>query len=238
MTRYFTCVSEAAEKSWFGYSLLLNPSSADNITGRKHLTIPNAVDIKEIDKVRAEKTPEVLEVASRLKGKTVIGTVARLSSEKGMDVLLKAFAVVQKSIPDVHLLIVGDGTQKNYLKKLSADLGIDDACTWSGRLPWKKAMSYLELMDIVIVPSRFEGFGLTAIEAMACKKPVIASNVDGPAEIIQDGQNGFLAPAEDVNGFAEQIVELARNEKKESLWGMLPESVWKSNTRIRCLGRE
>ncbi len=220
LTDCFTCVSEATEKSWFGNSILLNPSSADNITRLKHLTIPNAVDIEAIDKARAEKTPEVLEAAGLLKGKTVIGTITRLCREKGIDVLLKAFAVVQKRAPHVHLLIVGDGAEKDNLIKLSVDLGINNDCTWSGRLPWKKAMSYLELMDIVIVPSRFEGFGLTAIEAMACKKPVIASNVDGLAEIILDGQNGFLAPAEDVNGFAEHIVELAGNEKKRLSMGI------------------
>lgn len=219
LTDCFTCVSVAAEKSWFGDSFLLNQSNAHDITARKHLTIPNAVDIEAIDKLCEEKTPKVLETSNRMKGKTVIGTAARLYYEKGVDVLLKAFAVVQKSELNVHLLIIGDGVQNDYLQKLAYDLGIDDACTWLGRLPWSEAMAYLTLMDIVVVPSRFEGFGLTAIEAMACKKPVVGSNVDGLAEIIQDGVNGFLVSAEDVNGFADCIVALSKNEGKRKSIG-------------------
>lgn len=215
----FTCVSVAAEKSWFGDSFLLNPSYSHDITTRKHLTIPNAVDIEAIAQLCAEKTPKVLETSNRLKGKTVIGTAARLYHEKGVDVLLKAFAVVQKSALNVHLLIVGDGVQNDYLQKLASDLGIDDACSWLGRLPWNEAMAYLTLMDIVVVPSRFEGFGLTAIEAMACKKPVVASNVDGLAEIIQDRQNGFLVSPEDVNGFAKRILELIKDEARRKSIG-------------------
>jgi glycosyltransferase involved in cell wall biosynthesis len=74
-------------------------------------------------------------------------------------------------------------------------------------------------MDIVVVPSRFEGFGLTAIEAMAYAKPVVASRIDGLAEIIQDGYNGFLVPAEDVDGFADCIVALAKDEEKRKSIG-------------------
>jgi len=216
----FTCVSEAAEKSWFGNSFLLNASNSDNSIARKHLSIPNAVDIDAIDKALAEKTPKILQTAGRLGDKTIIGTVARLSHEKGIDVLLKAFAPVRKTMPDVHLLIVGDGHQKAYSQELALELGIADDCTWLGRLPWKEAMGCTGMMDIVVVPSRFEGFGLTAIEAMACGRPVIASRVDGLAEIIQDGVSGFLIPTADVNGFAEKIVDLLRDESKRKSIGM------------------
>ncbi|MFZ2406833.1 MAG: glycosyltransferase family 4 protein [Methylobacter sp.] len=219
LTDCFTCVSEAAEKSWFGDSFLLNPSNSDNLISRRHLTIPNAVDIAAIDKAFTEKTQDISEIAKRFKGKTVIGAVARLSSEKGADILLKAFAVARKTMPDVHLLIVGDGPQKDYLQKLTIDLGIANACTWSGRLPWNTAMRYLSMMDIVVVPSRFEGFGLTAIEAMACRKPVIASHVDGLAEIINDTLNGFLRPSENIKSFADCIVELVKDEKKRKSIG-------------------
>ena len=219
LTDCFTCVSEAAEKSWFGDSFLFNPSNADNLIAHKHLTIHNAVDMEAIDKARAEKTPNILERADRLAGKTVIGTVARLSNEKGVDVLLKAFAVVQKAVPNVHLLIVGDGAQKDYLRKLASDLGIADFCTWMGRLPWDEAMGCLGLMDIVVVPSRFEGFGLIAIEAMACAKPVVASRVDGLVEIIQNSVNGYLASSEDINGFADCVGALAKDKEKRKSIG-------------------
>ncbi len=215
----FTCVSEAAEKSWFGDSFLLNRSNSDNSIIRKNLTIPNAVDIEAIDKALAEKTQKILQIAGHLGGKTVIGTAARLSNEKGLDILLKAFAVAKEINQNIHLLIIGDGVQKDYLQKLAVDLGIADSCTWMGRLPWQEAMRCLGLMNIVVVPSRFEGFGLTAIEAMACGKPVVASNLDGLAEIIQHGINGFLVDSEDINEFAEKIVDLLQEGTKRKSIG-------------------
>lgn len=219
LTDCFTCVSQAAEKSWFGDSFLLNPTNSNNITAHKHLTIPNAVDIAALDKALADNTKDIIEITGRLGGKTIVGTVARLSNEKGVDVLLKAFAHARKKEQSIHLLIVGEGQQKNYLQKLAADLGITDDCTWRGRLPWKEAMSCLGLMDIVVVPSRFEGFGLTAIEAMSCGKPVVASRVDGLTDIIQDGQNGFLVESEDIKSFAACIVALAKDEGKRKSIG-------------------
>lgn len=218
-THQFICVSEAAEKSWFGKSRLLSLKFSEIINVNGHLTIPNAVDIEAIDKAISSKSPKLLETANSLEGKIIIGTVARLNHEKGIDILLEAFACVRKIRPNVHLLIVGEGCMHDCLQKLASSLELGNSCTWLGRLIWYDAIKYLGLMDIVVVPSRFEGFGLTAVEAMACGKPVVASNVDGLAEIIQDSQNGFLVQAEDVKGFADCIVELAKDEKKRKSIG-------------------
>lgn len=219
LTDCFTCVSQAVEKSWFGDAFLFDPSNKDNLIARNHVTIPNAVDIDTLNNALVEKTPKVLVTASRLAGKTVIGTVARLSSEKGVDVLLRAFALTRETMPHIQLLIAGTGQQQAYLQKLAAELGIADSCTWLGQLPWNEAMGCLGLMDIVVVPSRFEGFGLSAIEAMACGKPVVASRVGGLAEIIQDGHNGFLVPSEEIKSFADCIVALAKDEEKRKSIG-------------------
>lgn len=220
LTNRFICVSEAAEKSWFCDSCLFDPDHPEKITGRRHLTIPNAVDISGIDKVLAVRSPNVVETAALLTGKMVVGTVARLSREKGIDILLGAFALVHKKVPHAHLLIVGDGSQLADLHGLAQLLGIGDSITWAGRLSWDKAMDCLSLMDVVAVPSRFEGFGLTAVEAMACWKPVVASRVDGLAEVIQDGVNGYLVPAEDASAFAEVLTDLLNDEERRKTMGI------------------
>jgi glycosyltransferase involved in cell wall biosynthesis len=216
----FTCVSEAAEKSWFGNSYLLDPKQPAKIYGGRHLTIPNAVDIEGIDKALLARSPIVIETAAKLKGKLIVGTVARLSKEKGIDILILAFAEVHKAISNAHLLIVGDGNQLVELQSLAQNLGIGDAITWTGRLRWEDAMGCLGRMDVVVVPSRFEGFGLTAIEAMTCGKPVVASNVDGLAEIISDGENGVLIPSEDVSAFASALSELLNDKERRQTIGM------------------
>ena len=174
LTNCFTCVSEAVEKSWFGESYLLDQAFPEKIVTRKHLTIHNAVDMVAIDEALAVKTSQVIEIEKISKGKIIVGTVARLSYEKGIDVLIEAVAFMHKTQPNIHVLIVGEGNQRDYLQSLARGLDISDACTWLGRQSWNEAIGCLGLMDIVIVPSRFEGFGLSAIEAMACGTPVIA----------------------------------------------------------------
>jgi glycosyltransferase involved in cell wall biosynthesis len=220
LTNRFFCVSEAAEKSWFGDSCLLDPTNPTGIAGRRHLTIPNAVDIGSIDKALTAKPPKVVETALRLEGKMVIGTVARLSREKGIDILLEAFVLLHNSVPNTHLLIVGDGNQLIDLQGLARRLNIGDAITWMGFLPWDEAIGCLGLMDIVAVPSRFEGFGLTAVEAMACGKPVVASRVDGLAEIIQDGVTGMLVPPENVKALALALIAQLKDENDRKIIGI------------------
>jgi glycosyltransferase involved in cell wall biosynthesis len=220
LTDRFTCVSEATERSWFGDSCLLDPEHPERIAGREHLTIPNAVDIEGIDKALAVRLPRVVDTAAQLKGKMVVGTVARLSREKGIDILLEAFADVHKEFRQSQLLVVGEGGQLVNLKALARKLSISDSITWTGQLSWEEAIGCLSIMDVVAVPSRFEGFGLTSVEAMACSKPVVASRVDGLAEVIQDGVNGCLIPSEDVIIFAETLTVLLKDNERRKIIGI------------------
>lgn len=219
LTNRFICVSEAAEKSWFGNSFLFDYAKPEQIRKRRHFTIHNAVDIVSLDKIRAKQLPVVEEVSSHLKGKFIIGSVSRLSPEKGIDILFKAFAEVHKNMNNTHLLVVGEGNQQTILKELADRLNLSHAITWTGSVSHDEAIGFLRLMDVVVVPSRYEGFGLSAIEAMACSKTVVASHVDGLVEIIQDGVNGFLIASEDVNSFADCIIALAKDEKKRKSIG-------------------
>jgi glycosyltransferase involved in cell wall biosynthesis len=75
-------------------------------------------------------------------------------------------------------------------------------------------------MDVVVVPSRFEGFGLSAAEAMACGKPIVASRVDGLAEVIRDGVTGCLAAVENVSAFTAALTDLLKNEERRKTMGL------------------
>lgn len=156
----FICVSDAVAKSW----------------GVEAVTIHNPVDIARIDGIAPEPGRDQ-KVAP-----TLIGAVARLRSEKGIDVLLDA-------MPGERLLIVGDGPDRAALEKRGGANVV-----WAGQQPWERAIALMKGMEIVVVPSRFEGFGLTAAEAMAAGKAVVASDVDGLREVVGDA--GVLVPAE------------------------------------------
>jgi len=219
LTNYFICVSEAAERSWFGNACLLDPAHPEWINGRGHFTIPNAVDIESIDRALVAGLPTVVETAAVLEGQPVVGTIARLGHEKGTDILLKAFAVLRKDYPHAHLLIVGDGSQLADLQALAHRLGIGDAITWAGRLSWEEAMGCLGIMDVVAVPSRYEGFGLSAAEAMAAGLPVVGSAVDGLCEVIEDGVTGYLVPVNDDRALAARLIQLLNNPEQAQAMG-------------------
>ena len=137
-----------------------------------------------------------------------LGVVSRLEHIKGMDLVVPAFAEVRKRFPDVQLLVVGDGSLRGSMEQQAQELGCADAVTWAGRQSQESLPQYYGEMDIVLMPSRSEGFGLTAIEAMACGCVVVASDVGGLPEVVCDGVCGLLHRSEDVWDMAEKICSL------------------------------
>lgn len=192
----FIVVSKNAEKSWFGSSALFNEKISLE-KQPKHITIYNAVDVSKIQEI--EKSVGILN--EKLKhgipeNKFIFGAVSRLRKEKGIDLLIKAFSKLVKEVPDIHLHLVGNGPEKKKLNELVKKFDILQYVTFFGEADWQIAMQQMVLMDVVVVPSRFEGFGLTAAEAMAIGKPVVASNVFGLKEVVNDTQTGFLFESE------------------------------------------
>jgi len=117
--------------------------------------------------------------------------VARLMEDKGVDILLKALL----HAPGWFALIVGEGPQRQSLLQLTADLGVGERVRFTGYLP--ALDSAWSACDVAVIPSRREGLGLFALEAMAAGKPVIASNTGGLAEIVLHGETGWLVPPDD-----------------------------------------
>ena len=155
---------------------------------------------------------------NRSEAAPVLGLVSRLEHIKGMDLVVPAFAEVRKRFPDVQLLVVGDGSLRAAMEQQAMALGCDDAVTWVGRQPQEELSQYYSRMDIVLMPSRSEGFGLTAIEAMAHGCVVVASDIGGLPEVVRDGVCGLLHRSEDVRDMAEKICSLiASSELYRSL---------------------
>lgn len=139
-----------------------------------------------------------------------IGNVARIVPyKKGQDILIKAVAKVRKQYPHIICIFAGDADethQKDFeeLKNLAVKLGVENCVKFIGSIT--DVPRLLRTLDIFILPSRFEGFGISLIEAMAMGIPSIASNLNGPSEIIGDEERGLLFPSEDVDTLAEKIV--------------------------------
>jgi glycosyltransferase involved in cell wall biosynthesis len=155
--------------------------------------------------------PFHVEIKSNLRSKRVI-TIGRYAYQKGYDILLRAWAEIEKKYPDWQLAIYGMGNQ-NPLRNQMKDLGIDaDRCLLNGPVN-DVSKEYLN-SSLFVLPSRFEGFGLVIIEAMSCGVPVVAFNCPmGPDEIITDGEDGFLVPVGDVCTLVDKLQMLMQDQE-------------------------
>lgn len=281
--RAFTCITERAERSFFGTSQLYSP---DLVLGkRNHFTIYNALpaqmrcndnvddnenclrnvalnltqisqnsqnNISEQDNQReldtiaqngkslrpcchpegddaaeqqvncdesqvkscvaAVKSQELTANSQEPNTKLTLGVVSRLEPIKGMDLVVPALAEVLKAYPETQLLVVGDGTLRASMEEQAAQLGCADHIRFVGRQPQEELSQWYSQMDIVLMPSRSEGFGLTAIEAMAHGCVMVASDVGGLPEVVRDGICGLLHRTEDVADMAAKIVSLIGDE--------------------------
>jgi len=161
--------------------------------------------------------PFIIDLMSTLSLKRVV-SIGRYAYEKGNDLLLKAWAKVEKSCNDWTLDIYGMGNQTPY-QELMKKLEIDETrCHLHGSLLDVKE-AYLN-SSVFTLPSRFEGFGLVIIEAMACGVPVVTFDCEnGPRNILTNNQDGILVKPFDVDEYAESLLRLIRDDKLRSQMG-------------------
>jgi glycosyltransferase involved in cell wall biosynthesis len=135
----------------------------------------------------------------------IVGFVGRLVSQKGADILLKAFALVERRHPTARLVLAGDGPLRAVLERQARALGLRRALF----LGWRAdAADILAGIDLLAMPSRWEGFGLVALEAMAAAKPVVAARVSALPEIVLPEQTGLLVKPDDPDDLARAILRL------------------------------
>jgi glycosyltransferase involved in cell wall biosynthesis len=134
----------------------------------------------------------------------IVGVVARLEPEKGHPTLLDAWPLVRREVPGACLLVVGEGSRLEELQAQAASLGIAGSVVFTGRREDVPAVT--AALDVAVLPSYREAQGLSILEAMALGRPVVASNVGGIPEMIEDGFTGILVPSHDPGALAAGIV--------------------------------
>ena len=137
--------------------------------------------------------------------------VSRLDHEnKGQDILMKAINILvnQKGINNIQLDFIGEGSSLEYLKNLAIELNIENYVNFLGMKTRGFIYKELKHYQLLVQPSLFEGFGLTIVEGMAAKIPVLVSDIDGPMEIINNGRHGFHFKTGDENSCANQLYEI------------------------------
>ena len=141
-----------------------------------------------------------------------IGTIGRLVPQKDFPTLLSAFSNVLESLPDTELYIVGEGYLQKQLMELCKSLGVSSKVRWLGKTEY--ISEFLSKIDLFILPSKYEGFGLVLLEAMVAKKPIIAANNSAIPEVLGERYEGLFSTG-DAKALAQHI-NTAINDKNFS----------------------
>ncbi len=149
----------------------------------------------------------------------VVGAVARLSPEKGLDDLLRAAAQLIGQRMSLRVVLAGDGPSRARLTRLAEQLGIAERVHFLGEVSHERVPAVLGELDVFAMPSRAEGFGVAALEAQAMELPIVATRVHGIPDVVQDGVSGLLVPARDVGALAGAIAQLAGDAELRAVMG-------------------
>ena len=168
--------------------------------------IPNGIDIAKFSgPVDAEAFREKWKVQPE---ERLITAVGRLTSQKGFDDLIRAYPEIQRAVPRSRLLVMGDGYMRGELESLAEAQKVKGSTTFAGFVSDSDIVSALKVSDVVAVPSRFEPFGIIALEAMAGGSPLVVSKVGGLAEIVEDGVDGLEVEPNDPPSLAKAAVRV------------------------------
>ncbi len=182
----------------------INPSKA--------IIIHNGIDIDQYSKYDELQNNNKRDELGIEANSFVVGTVGRLDPIKNHKGLLNAFKTVLAIIPHAKLVIVGDGELKKELETLSGELKLNDSIKFLGMR--KDIPEILKIMDVFVLPSFSEGLSIALLEAMASKKPIIASNVDGNKNILQNNINSILINPNKIEEITDAIINLSKDEKR------------------------
>jgi glycosyltransferase involved in cell wall biosynthesis len=197
-TDHYIAVSEAMKQEGIQKRIMVP---------EKVTVIRNGVDVKSLD---IDYNVDKIKQALGLRGNSpVVGTVTRLEPQKAVDDLLRAAAIVKEQYPRTTFLIVGNGPLRGPLEKMARDLHLDDQVRFIG---WRSDIpEILSTFDIFCLSSLWEGLPMTLLEAMALGKPIVATDVGGVREVVEDGETGFLSPPASPGYLAERIVALIKD---------------------------
>ncbi len=179
--------------------------------GAKNILIIPSYGVSKIFK--PAKKDEGIIKKYNLKGNKTLLSITRLTPEKGTKYAILALGEIKKDIPNTKLIILGKGPEEEDLKNLARKLNIEKDVILLGHLRFNEMPKYYNTADVYVQPSLSEGLGLAPGEAMACKKPVVATNVGGIPDIVIDGKTGLLVKPRDHIAIAEAVKRMLMDEK-------------------------
>ncbi len=209
----------SAALRYFDYYVTVSDNFAKMLTGRgfsptKIMTIYNGLDFNA-PSPKGDRAEYLSRAGLKYEeGDVILGILARLDPVKDIATLLRAFALAQRRVPNIKLIIGGEGDDMSMLKALAKELGIEKSV---GFLGWiTDVPAFFSCCDIDVLCSISESFPYSILEGVREGCAVITSDVGGMRDLIQNGENGYIFAPKDVDAFAEYIVDLAKNPAKRA----------------------
>lgn len=168
----------------------------------KLTTVPPGIDterFRPVDEIHPAVEPN----------RETILVVSRLDPRKGIDKAIHAFAQLDR--PNAELLIGGTGRLESSLMELATELGVREDVRFLGFVPDEEMVSLYASVDLFVLPSEYEGFGIVFMEAMACGTPVVGTDVGGIPTAVEEGETGYLVPRDGVDELSERMTEMLTN---------------------------
>ncbi len=204
--------------------------------GKPVSVIPYGVDL-DMFTAKTQRAQSDAKVEGDSGQAITVGAVSRLSPEKGFEHLLRAVALLRDAGTRVDVLFAGDGPSRASLERLAAELRLDGV-RFAGHVEHADVPDVLRQIDIFAMPSTWEGFGVSAVEASAMALPVVASNIHGIPDVVIDGETGLLVPPADPRALADAIARLAADPALRERMGAAGRAFvereydWRDNARL------
>lgn len=208
LMRYLVTVSAPLGKRFCEYN---------GLAANKLRVIPYGADLSAVESVSFHEANDFRRALSIHSGEILIGSVGRLVEQKDYPTQLRAFAMAVAEVPGLRMVLAGDGPLKAGLLRLARELKISRQVSFIGHC--ERVPAFLRCLDIFVLASKFEPFGVALLEAKAAGVAIVATSVNEIPGILSDGTSGLLSPAEDPETMSRLFISLARNPEMRARLG-------------------
>ena len=198
LMRYVTTVSPSLGNRFCDYNA---------ITRDKLRVVPYGADLSAVERVSDADVAKLRAELGWSSDDIVIGSVGRLVEQKDYPTQLKAFKLAVERVPQLRMALAGDGPLADLLQRMVCDLGLSDRVQFLGH--WSRVPALLRALDIFVLASKFEPFGVAILEAKAAGAAIVATRVNEIPEIVCDGSSGLLSESGDAAAMAESFTRFA-----------------------------
>ena len=186
---------------------------------RKHFNVPveaisNGIDLSKFSK--GKPADDIYERFDIPRNKQIVLYVGRVDPEKSLNIMVNAFIKAHKKVPDVHLVVVGDGTARPDLEKTIAKAGLSEYAHFLGRVIGADLPQIYRTGTVFAITSKTETQSIVLLEAMATGLPCIAVKAGAIPELVKTDENGYLCEADDIDGVAKAMVNILSDPKKQA----------------------